>query len=540
MDLVSWLGGSGRHAIGGGSAAAPGASAGWGWVTLALSAAVAAGYVAIAFNWYFQRKLDAGARGGRRGSANAAAARLLGLVVCSTACGYAFYATDMAWRVWRLYDAVLLLLAWRTWAFALRMRGIGLVDERLAEVDGLERSAQKFREIAELLPHMVWTATADGTVDFSNREWAAYAGAGRTWLDAAHPLERRAAVDWWAGVVARREPAAREVRLHGAAGAAAYRTFLVKVTPIVHGDSVKWLGACADIEDQKLLAAEKELQARQKTFFLNALSHDLRAPLNNVVLNAHLLKMSAAASAPLDPADAEVADLVVENAQAAGDLVTKLLEYAKAGAAGDQNVLEPVDVSALLRQVARRFQPTAQRRGLTLTLDLPADADAADLMVTDRLKLERVVSNLVDNGLKYTERGGVTIAWWADARDDREEGFSVRVTDTGIGVPPQTVPRLFDEFYQVNNHERDRSKGFGMGLAICRSLARQLGGDVRLVPAAPAAGRGERGQAGRGDDDAFGSCFEVAVAAVRVSRRGRPDRAAGDYADPEEAGLCHV
>ena len=60
----------------------------------------------------------------------------------------------------------------------------------------LERSAAKFREIAELLPHMVWTATADGTVDFSNREWAAYVGDERTWLDAAHPDDRRAAHAW--------------------------------------------------------------------------------------------------------------------------------------------------------------------------------------------------------------------------------------------------------------------------------------------------------------------------------------------------------
>jgi len=327
---------------------------------------------------------------------------------------------------------------------------------------------------------------------------------------------------WWADVVARREPAAREVRLRGARDDA-YRTFLVKVTPIVHGEGVKWLGACADIEDQKLLAAEKELQAKQKTFFLNALSHDLRAPLNNVVLNAHLLRLSHS----LDPGDAEITDLIVENAQAAGDLVTKLLEYAKAGAEGDQNVLEPVDVSALLRHVVRRFQPAADRKQLSLTLhDPPGDA-ADELMMTDRLKLERVVGNLVDNALKYTEQGGVTIEWSpkpAGPVEHKEEGFSISVADTGIGVPSLNVKRLFDEFYQVNNHERDRSKGFGMGLAICRSLARQLGGDVRLVPR----------------EALVGSRFEVTVAAVRAGRRGRPHGATCDHDDPQDAGLCRV
>jgi signal transduction histidine kinase len=207
-----------------------------------------------------------------------------------------------------------------------------------------------------------------------------------------------------------------------------------------------------------------------------------------------------------------------------------LLEYAKAGAEGDQNVLEPVDLSGMLRQIVRRFQPTAERKRLALTLHEPAGGAADELMMTDRLKLERVVGNLVDNALKYTVQGGVTIEWkpfntGGAGERGGEEGFSVTVTDTGIGVPPQNVKRLFDEFYQVNNHERDRSKGFGMGLAICRSLARQLGGDVRLVP------RGE---------GAVGSRFEVTVAAVRAGRRGRPHGAPGDHADSQEAGLCPV
>ena len=140
------------------------------------------------------------------------------------------------------------------------------------------------------------------------------------------------------------------------------------------------------------------------------------------------------------------ADLIVENAQAAGDLVTKLLEYAKAGAAGDQNVLEPVDLSAMLRHVVRRFTPTAERKGLWIHLNEAEDAAdgvaGGELWVTDRLKLERVVANLVDNALKYTERGGVTIEWAPFGGGRSDEGFSVAVTDTGIGVPPEDVTRL--------------------------------------------------------------------------------------------------
>src|SRR5581483_6268408 len=166
---------------------------------------------------------------------------------------------------------------------------------------------------------------------------------------------------------------------------------------ISRGDGVKWLGACADIEAQKQLVAEKELQARQKTFFLNALSHDLRAPLHNVVLNAHLLKLSAR-----DPADVQSVGMIIENAVAAAELVTRLLDFARIEAQ-DKNVVEPVSLGATLHQVVRRFQPISEQKGLYLKVT--GDRDVK--VLTDRQKLERIISNLVDNAIKYTSRGGV-------------------------------------------------------------------------------------------------------------------------------------
>jgi signal transduction histidine kinase len=361
----------------------------WALVTITLSVLVALGYVVIAVNGYFQAKVA------DRRDRRAALARLSGIVACSAVLGVWFFASDMPWTGWRAYDLVLFGLTCHTWWFAFHMRGISLVDEQLARTEELEQSSNRYREIAELLPHIVWTATDDGRIDFSNRRWAEYAGDDRTWLEAVHPDDRREATDWWDGVVRGRAPADREVRL---GGRSEYRTFVVTATAIPHGDSVKWLGACADVEDQKRVAAEKDRQARQKTFFLNSLSHDLRAPLNNVVLNAHLIKMSAR-----DESLNECADVIVENAVAAGELVTQLLDCAKADQ--DRNATEVVPVGPMLRQVARRFQPIADRKGLWIRVDADGDLE----LLTDRRKLERVVANLVDNAIKFTERGGVSI-----------------------------------------------------------------------------------------------------------------------------------
>jgi PAS domain S-box-containing protein len=518
MDVFRWINAvTTPDPVGAGAAA----SHLWPWVTIALSALVVAGYVVIAVNWYFQSRLA-------RGESRASMVRLCWIVLCCAVCGYAFRAADIGWGAWRLYDAVLLLIACHTWTFALRMRGgLRLVDERLAQVDELERSAEKYREIAELLPQVVWTATAHGVVDFSNRGWLQYAD--RPWTDAVHPEESEHVAAWWQQAVAGREPVGREVRLVGSDGES--RTFVVRATPVIHGECVKWLGACADVEDQKRIAAERERQAQQKTFFLNALSHDLRAPLHNVVLNAHLLKMSARGGVTADPAEVEESvDMIVENAVAAGDLVAKLLDFARAGE--DRNAPERVPLAAMVQQIGRRFVPVAEQKGLTLRVSADPHADEAGRpeVFADRQKLERIVSNLLDNAIKFTDRGGVglELVWRAasgetgDDDDDREVA-AIRVFDSGVGIPPASIPYLFDEFYQVNNHERDRNKGFGIGLAICRSLARQLGGDVRLVSTGPT-----------------GSCFEVTLSSLRPGRRGRPDGAACDRAHPEEAGLCRV
>jgi signal transduction histidine kinase len=287
-----------------------------------------------------------------------------------------------------------------------------------------------------------------------------------------------------------------------------YRTFVITATPIVQGDAVKWLGACADIEDQKLFALEKEIQAKQKTFFLNAISHDLRAPLHNILLNAHLLKLSAR-----EPEDVESVDMIMENSTAAGDLVTKLLEFAKVGAL-DANTIESIRMDSTLRQLERRFQPIAEQKGLYLKLK----CDTMRRFPPIARSWKRILSNLLDNAIKYTQQGGVTLETVVENSE-----VSVRVSDTGIGIPQTNVPYLFDEFYQVNNYERDRSKGFGMGLAICKSLAKHIGADVRLARTGP-----------------DGSCFEVAVKSVDSDRGGRPVGQNRDLANSQEAGLCRI
>ena len=102
----------------------------------------------------------------------------------------------------------------------------------------------------------------------------------------------------------------------------------------------------------------------------------------------------------------------------------------------------------------------------------------------DRIKLERVLLNLIDNAIKFTHTGLVHVEAQRSGADVR-----VHVVDTGVGIAPQHQARLFEEFYQVANAHRDRRQGFGLGLPVARRLARQFGGDV-TVESEP--GRGSR------------------------------------------------
>jgi signal transduction histidine kinase len=319
-------------------------------------------------------------------------------------------------------------------------------------------------------------------------------------------------VRWWRAAVEKRRSGSVEARLVGADGAC--RTFLISATPIISGHAVKWLGACADIEAQKQLAAERERQARQKAFLLNALSHDLRSPLNVVALHAEVLRTCVKADDDRGGGQlVESARLITENAVAAGELIGRLLDFARVGSL-DRNMTERVSLSGILEQVHRRFQPVAEGKGLFVRLGDGSDLDGLALS-TDRHKVERIVGNLVENGIKYTPRGGVTVG---AVRVDGGQAIAIQVRDTGIGVPRDKAEALFDEFMQIGNDERDRRKGFGLGLAICRALAQQIGATVRLASTGPE-----------------GSCFELRLPVDETEREEQSTAPAATG-----SGLCEV
>lgn len=243
-----------------------------------------------------------------------------------------------------------------------------------------------------------------------------------------------------------------------------------------------------DITDRKLAEEERarraaeeleasKAEARRRAFFLNAISHDLRTPLNGLVLQASLARLSAEAG---DPATLnETLNQIEASVVATSDLLHALLEAARDGV-GESTPTSVLEVEDQLTHVQSACRASAEQKGLVLRVTA-----ATGLRVrVDRIKLERILLNLVDNAIKFTDTGTVHVEAQQSGGD-----VKIHVVDTGVGIAPEHQARLFEEFYQVANAHRDRRQGFGLGLPVARRLARELGGDI-LIESAP--GRGSR------------------------------------------------
>jgi two-component system, OmpR family, sensor histidine kinase CiaH len=207
---------------------------------------------------------------------------------------------------------------------------------------------------------------------------------------------------------------------------------------------------------------------RQRDFTADA-SHELRTPLALVRGNAELLQRH-----PEQPIGAygDVVQDIVDEADRLSRLVSDLLTLARADSGHAQLVRRPVDLSALASQVLREAEPLAAAKGLAVRAEIvPGVAVAGD---ADRLRQLCLI--LIDNAVRYTTRGGVTL------RVAREgQGALLAVVDTGPGIAAEHLPRLFDRFYRTDEARSAEAGGTGLGLAIARWIAEVHGGRISVV-----------------------------------------------------------
>jgi PAS domain S-box-containing protein len=205
-----------------------------------------------------------------------------------------------------------------------------------------------------------------------------------------------------------------------------------------------------------------------KSEFLAVMSHELRTPLNGILGYTDLLLMGI--PHPLPEASSTQVRRIGSSARHLLQIIEQILAFSRLEAGREEAHPEDVELGELVRETAALVQPLAQQKGLEFALSLPAGPVP---MHTDPGKLRQILLNLLSNAIKFTEAGQVALS-------AAEDGGRVRMTvrDTGIGLAPEQLARVFEPFWQADHSRTRQAGGTGLGLSVTRQLAELLGGDV--------------------------------------------------------------
>lgn len=219
-----------------------------------------------------------------------------------------------------------------------------------------------------------------------------------------------------------------------------------------------------------MIARLQSSQRSQRDFVANV-SHELKTPLTSVQGFAQAI-LDGTAESP--EARRQAAEVIYNEAGRMHRLVLELLDLARLDAGTADLQMTPLDLMAILDATVEKFSLAAQNQGVSLKVAVPSNLP---ILIGDGDRLAQVFTNLVDNALKFTPRGGsVTMQASAAGRE-----IQVSVSDTGSGIPPEALPRIFERFYQADRSRRGGERhGAGLGLAIAREIVQAHGGRISV------------------------------------------------------------
>jgi signal transduction histidine kinase len=217
-------------------------------------------------------------------------------------------------------------------------------------------------------------------------------------------------------------------------------------------------------------AAAAEAGARAKSAFLATMSHEIRTPLNGIIGMAELL-----AATPLDAGQRDRLGTIRQCSDGLVALIDDILDFSKLESGKIDLERRPMDLGEVVDGVVDMFAPKADTKGIELVASHPSGH-----WITDPTRFRQILVNLVGNAVKFTDQGAVAIRVFSTHHGDGPAGLRVVVEDTGIGISPENIKRLFREFTQADASINRRFGGTGLGLAITRRIVRALGGDIHV------------------------------------------------------------
>ncbi len=374
---------------------------------------------------------------------------------------------------------------------------VAVAMQRILANAALAASEARFRQLADAMPQLVWTADPDGKVDYYNGRHQEFSGLAQTasgaydWVPVLHPDDQAATVAAWQRAVA--TGSIYQIEHRGRRADGTFRWYLSRGIPVrdAAGRIVKWFGTATDVHElriaQEELAAAKvtaeraravaEEASRAKDHFLAVLSHELRTPLTPVLASAAALERDPRLPSVLR----EDVEMIRRNAELEARLIDDLLDLTRIARGKVRLHRRAVDLGTILERTVEVCRPDLVVRRLSFSQSTSGQPHVVN---ADSARLQQVFWNLLKNATKFTPPGGlVEMRRWTEG--DR---VIVEVRDTGVGIAPEALGRIFHAFEQAERATARQFGGLGLGLAISKALVELHGGTVSATSAGPGCG----------------------------------------------------
>jgi PAS domain S-box-containing protein len=363
-------------------------------------------------------------------------------------------------------------------------QGVVLVFRDATTQRALERakadSEARFRRIADEMPQIVYVVNDSGTIEFLNRRWIEYSGRGemQPLMDeqSIHPGDRAVLAERW--LAAQRAEAAVDAQVRVRDRNGNYRWFLTRAVPIrdTSNGRLRWYGTSTDI-DELVQAREALADAhRRKDEFLVTLSHELRDPLAPIRNAVHLMRSPAIDSSKQRWA----ADVIERQVQNMALMLDELLDVSRITRGTIVLHKEVIVLRTVIDSAVELARPLIEARNHILTVEGALDTTVE----LDPLRITQALGNLLTNAAKYSDTGArITVIAGAE---DNTVWISIR--DTGIGLAPDELTRVFELFAQAQSARERSMGGLGIGLALVKGFVELHGGRVSATSDGPGLG----------------------------------------------------
>ncbi|MCP4118837.1 MAG: response regulator [Desulfobacteraceae bacterium] len=352
------------------------------------------------------------------------------------------------------------------------------IKERRQVEAALRQSQKRFKDLADLLPQMIYEADLKGTITYANEFGLKMAGhtkkdlGTRNIMDFLSPEDQSRASKDFARIIAEKK------QMHGEYDFYAVNGEKIPVisysTPIYQNGKVTGTrGIIIDIRERKAVEEATWAANQAKSNFLARMSHEIRTPMNAVIGMAHL-----ALRTDLTPKQTDYIKKIKSSADTLLGIINDILDFSKVEAG--KLTLESIEfnLDEVFDSMANMIAFKAEKKGLELVFS--AAPDVPRNLMGDPLRLGQVLINLAGNAVKFTEQGEIIIDVKVRAKTRTDVTLSFSVTDTGIGLSEEQINSLFQPFTQADESTTRKFGGTGLGLSISRHLVEIMGGAIRI------------------------------------------------------------